>query len=143
MVANMERTVAAFKREDLAGLKSNDVLRRVAPALEADGWQIETRGKLLFGWFEVDGWHEKRRAVLEVEAGRATESNAIYRNILRTLTLDNVRTLVMAVPFAYRSRNRVAHYHRLTTELAERLEGRLPFELLIIGYRLNADGKIH
>lgn len=134
----MAATRAAFQRDDLAGLKSDAVLEAVRPALVADGWSIESgktrAGRIRVGWFEVDGWHAERRAILEVEGGRATESNAVYRDILRTMTLDEIWYPVLAVPIAYRHKNGVAKSYDLTMKLCRHLHGRLPFEVVVIGY---------
>ena len=66
----MVDVAALFLGESLCGLTSDEVLARVRPALEEQGWEME-RGKrkadkvVRDGW-ELDGWHPEHRAILEV-----------------------------------------------------------------------------
>ena len=51
--------------------------------------------------YEVDAWHPKWRAGLEVEAGRAWMGNAIYRDLIQALVMVDMDHLFLAVPKAY------------------------------------------
>lgn len=133
----MDYIAEIFARSDLTGLSSDEVLARARPALEAEGWQIEkgkrAADKIVRGGWELDGWHPEHRAMLEVEGGRATESNAVHRNIVRAIALD-VRHLILVVPEQYRHSNGVARSADITRDLAARLKGRLAFEITVVGY---------
>ena len=94
------------------GLKSNEVLAVVRPALEQLGFFIEGISKVarpvLFGendhptkTYNVDGYHESTGTVLEVEAGQAVENNRFAIDILKALSIQNANYLVMAIPANY------------------------------------------
>lgn len=62
------------------------------------------------------------------------ESNAVHRNIVRALTVDNLKGLIIAVPTIYVHKNAKAQPAKAAATLAQKLAGRLPFELRIFGY---------
>lgn len=96
---------------------SGDVLRYVRPHLERIGFKVETgkRAKqkigvpVLFGLdgkpeksFEVDAYHEKCRAVLEIEAGRAVTNYQFLKDFFEACVMYNVDYLVLAIRKIYR-----------------------------------------
>jgi hypothetical protein len=102
------------------GLTSDLVLGHIAPGLISLGFELET-GKsksqkltrpVLFGAsgsvrvpYEVDGVHDELGIVLEVEAGRGARGNAVYRDLIRTSLIVDVRFLVLGVMRNYRHRS--------------------------------------
>ena len=80
-------------------LHSDEVLEHIRIPLENLGWEIE-KGKtklqkierpVLHGdngnprvKYEIDGWHNSHKAVLEVESGRGWQGNAVYSCLLYT-----------------------------------------------------------
>jgi hypothetical protein len=59
----------------------------------------------------VDGYLEEEKCVLEVEAGRWWESNAIHRNLVRTMAIDGADILILAIPNVYkRKRSTRPHF---------------------------------
>ena len=139
-------------------MESNDVLQAVAPALGALGFSIEQgkkkTGKLprpvFFGdegtflrTYEIDAFEPADGIALEVEAGRATMGNAIYRDVIQASLMVDARFLALAVPVEYRyeSGGRPAREpsYAKTYSVLEAVYGsprlRLPFDgLLLIGY---------
>lgn len=99
------------------GLKSNEVLAVVRPKLVELEFEIEGTTKVarpvLFGendhptkTYNVDGYHEATGTVLEVEAGQAVENNRFAFDLLKALSIQGAKSLVMAIPANY-------HPHRL------------------------------
>lgn len=97
-------------------LSSNQVLEIIRPNLETIGWSIETGQKaaqkihrpVLFGdnneakvRYEIDGWHDQHRAVLEVESGRGWQGNAFYRDLIRTSLIHGAEYLVIGLRMSY------------------------------------------
>jgi hypothetical protein len=139
-------------------MESNAVLAAIAPSLTALGFAVEqgkTRGTKLprpvfFGDegkvvrnYEIDAFNSEHGIALEVEAGRATMGNAIYRDLIQAALMVDARFLVLGVPseYRYKTRGRTAKepsYAR-TYSVVEAIYGSprlaLPFEgLLLIGY---------
>lgn len=97
-------------------LDSNNVLARMADQLGALGYQVE-KGKssgdkiarpVLFGdegttavTMEIDAFHAGEGVAVEVEAGRAWNGNAVYRDLVRSSLLIDARFLAMVLPIAY------------------------------------------
>lgn len=52
--------------------------------------------------WEVDAVHDALGIVVEVEAGRGARSNAVYRDLIRTSLIVNVKYLALGVQRAYR-----------------------------------------
>jgi hypothetical protein len=139
------------------GLTSDVVLRKIADDLRGLGFEVE-RGKVSAGvirrpvffgengkpalQYQVDCWHAGWRCGLEVEAGRALEGNAVYRDLIQALVMVDMEHLVLAVPLGYRrmslGRPRVSGNYDLTCAVADALFGhsrvRMPYSLVIIGY---------
>jgi hypothetical protein len=156
-------SVVAAARSDIDtmtvdGLSSDDVLACLRPGLVSLGYDIEA-GKakadkilrpVLFGdegkelvRYEVDGVHDDLGIIIEVEAGRGAQSNAVYRDLIRTSLIVGARFLIIGVMQEYRSLNKgnVSRVHSYEDSLAQlraiyasrRLA--LPFEgVLLFGY---------
>ena len=131
-------------------LKSNQVLALAQPLLEEEGYRVETgKGRddkidvpVLFGVnnsvdksFYADAISADGRTVIEVEAGRATESNQFLKDIFQACMMFGVDYLVLAVRNTYRSHD---DYDKVcvfleTLYISGRL--RLPLKgILLIGY---------
>ena len=98
-------------------MESDDVLRVLGDGLTDLGFAVEQgkkkAGKLprpvFFGdegtylrTYEIDAFEATRGIALEVEAGRATMGNAIYRDVIQASLMVDARFLVLAVPVEYR-----------------------------------------
>jgi hypothetical protein len=139
-------------------MQSNDVLSAIAIGLQALNFTVETgkqkAGKLprpvFFGdegkflrTYEIDAFEPTEGIALEVEAGRATMGNAIYRDLVQASLMVDARYLVLAIPseYRYKSGGRTvpeASYQK-TYSVVEAIYGsprlNLPFEgMLLIGY---------
>lgn len=139
-------------------MASNDVLRVLTPGLTGLGFAVEEGkteiGKLprpvFFGdegeylrTYEIDTFEPERGIALEVEAGRATMGNAIYRDLIQASLMVDANFLVLAVPIEYRymskgKQMKEASYTK-TYSVVEAIYGSprlvLPFEgLLLVGY---------
>jgi hypothetical protein len=90
---------------------------------------------------DVDGFHDGLGIALEVEAGRACNSNAVHRTIFRAALLLDAQYLALLVPSAYKppSVKKAVNAYENTRALldaiytSQRLH--LPFKgVLLIGY---------
>jgi hypothetical protein len=139
-------------------MESDEVLKVLASDLRGIGFDVEEGkkkvGKLprpvFFGdegsylrTYEIDAFQPDTGIALEVEAGRATMGNAIYRDLIQGSLMVDARYLALAVPqeYRYKSGNRVAREpsYAKTYSVVEAIYGSkrldLPFEgLLLIGY---------
>lgn len=138
-------------------MQSDHVLAVLADDLESSlGFQVERgkdkQGKLprpvFFGdqgtylrTYEIDAFDQDRGIALEIEAGRATMGNAIYRDLIQASLIVDVRYLVLAVPVEYRYGERPTREpsYAKTYSVVEAIYGSrrlsLPFQgLLLIGY---------
>lgn len=138
-------------------LESNDVLEALAPRLGDEmGFTVEKGKKaidkiprpVLFGeqrtvavTMEVDAFDDARGIALEVEAGRAWNGNAVYRDIVRASLLLDARFLVLLVPTAYMppSVKRPIPAYEYTRALLDAIYSsdrlNLPFEgVILVGY---------
>jgi hypothetical protein len=139
-------------------MESNDVLGVIAGDLRALEFDVEQgkqkAGKLprpvFFGdegtylrTYEIDAFQPGAGVALEVEAGRATMGNAIYRDLIQGSLMVDARFLVLAIPveYRYKSGGRIAKEpsYTKTYSVVEAIYGsprlKLPFEgLLLIGY---------
>jgi hypothetical protein len=93
--------------------------------------------------YEIDTFEPTRGIAMEVEAGRATMGNAIYRDLIQSSLMVDARFLVLAVPVEYRyksgARTAKEPSYAKTYSVVEAIYGSprlsLPFEgLLLIGY---------
>ena len=97
-------------------LDSNAVLEILRKNLEDVGFRIETGKKknekikipVLFGEngriiksFDVDGYHEEFKTVLEVEAGRAVMNNQFLKDFFEACIMVNVDYCIIAVRDTY------------------------------------------
>jgi hypothetical protein len=139
-------------------MESNDVLDVLASGLQALGFVVEQgkkkAGKLprpvFFGdegsflrTYEIDAFEPGEGVALEVEAGRATMGNAVYRDLVQAFLMLDARFLTLTVPVEYRynSGGRTAREpsYSKTYSVVEAIYGsprlNLPFEgLLLVGY---------
>lgn len=102
-------------------MESDEVLRAIADEFEEGmGFTVERGrarlGKLprpvLFGdegtylrTYEIDAFQADLGIALEVEAGRATMGNAIYRDLIQGSLMVDARFLALATPVEYRYRS--------------------------------------
>jgi hypothetical protein len=154
---NRERIDSLVVHDD--PMVSNDVLRVISDDLENDMRFIVERGKTKLGklprpvffgdegtylrTYEIDAFHPDLGIALEVEAGRATLGNAVYRDLIQGSLMVEARFLALAVPVEYRYRSggrtsREPSYSK-TYSVVEAIYGSerlsLPFDgLLLIGY---------
>ena len=97
-------------------LDSNTVLEILRKNLEDVGFRIETGKKknekikipVLFGEngriiksFDVDGYHEEFKTVLEVEAGRGVTNNQFLKDFFEACIMVNVDYCIIAVRDTY------------------------------------------
>ena len=140
-------------------MESDAVLRVIADPLESEMQFTVERGKdklgklprpVFFGdqgassrTYEIDAFQPELGIALEVEAGRATMGNAIYRDLIQGSLMVDARFLALAVPLEYRykSGKRTAREpsYAKTYSVVEAIYGsqrlELPFDgLLLIGY---------
>jgi hypothetical protein len=102
-------------------MQSDDVLKELEPGLIGLGFVVE-QGKtktaklprpVFFGdegkflrTYEIDTFEPTRGIAMEVEAGRATMGNAIYRDLIQSSLMVDARFLVLAVPVEYRYKSK-------------------------------------
>jgi hypothetical protein len=151
--AQIDSTVTHDKR-----MESDDVLRVLADGLARLGFVVEQgkkkTGKLprpvFFGdegaylrTYEIDTFEPTHGIALEVEAGRATMGNAIYRDLIQASLMVDARFLVLAVPVEYRYMSKGKEMrepsYAKTYSVVEAIYGSprlsLPFEgSLLVGY---------
>lgn len=149
---------AAARTASEAQLTSDQKLRLLRPALLDLGFDVEggktvadkLRRPVLFGElgveeraYEVDAFHPELGVALEVEAGRGTQGNAIYRDVIQTSLLIDARFLALAVLIEYRfksgGRAIASPDYRKTSSVFDAIyaSDRLPLPLegvLVIGY---------
>jgi len=151
---NTEKTIGTSFENSL---RSNEVLKTLQPGFTALGYDVEGANPkkktisrpVYFGEngtpslkYQVDAFHHEFGCGIEVEAGRATRSNAVYRNLIQALVMTQIEHLVMAVPLAYwynTDNKRVSSKdYELTIEIAKALYGhdrvKFPFDLTVVGY---------
>jgi hypothetical protein len=139
------------------GLESDSVLQVLAADLASLGFSVETGKKrdgkikrpVFFGEngvpslrYEIDAYHNDWKCGVEIEAGRATMGNAVFRDLFQAMVMTDVEHLCLAVPNAYRynSANKpmVSKDYEKTVAIADALFGHdrmvMPYGLTIIGY---------
>ena len=89
--------------------------------------------------YQIDAWHPKWLAGLEVEAGRALMGNAVYRDLVQALVMVDMEHLILAVPQLYRfGRGAQSKDYEKTVAIAQALYAHsrveMPFSLCVIGY---------
>lgn len=153
-VAAQEGAVSTLLQQ---GPKSDEVLQVLAPTWREQGFLVEAtksaadriRRPVLFGEggkesvaYEIDAWHDAHGVAVEVEAGRGTQNNADYRDIVRASLLLDARFLALLMPLRYAPpslANSPVFGYRRTYDLLDALYAsqrlRLPFEgVLLVGY---------
>lgn len=131
-------------------LKSDEVLKIIAPRLMKIGFTVET-GKssaakiiipVLFGMnnrvdkaFNADALSDDGKIVIEVEAGRATENNQFLKDLFQACMMFGVEYLVLAVRNDYRGHKdfEIVYAFLETLYISNRIK--LPLKgILLIGY---------
>lgn len=92
--------------------------------------------------YQIDAWHPKWCAGLEIEAGRAWMGNAVYRDLIQALVMVDLQHLILAVPQMYRynssGRRATSRDFENTVAVAQALYAHsridMPFSLCVIGY---------
>ena len=139
------------------GLTSNQLLEILRPGLIALGFEVEMGRRrqdkimrpVFFGensrpelQYQIDAWHPKWHAGLEIEAGRAWMGNAVYRDLIQALVMVDLANLVLAVPQMYRyntnNRPTASRDYENTVAVADALYSHsrivMPYSLCVIGY---------
>lgn len=143
--------IGTLGQED--GLRSDEVLGTLRPDLKDVGFDVEEGKKrdekikrpVFFGEggeptlrYEVDAYHEEWNCGLEVEAGRAWQGNAIYRDLIQAMVMVRVAVLALAVPNLYKWKSGSNPDFEKTKSVVEALYGHsrveLPYGFLLIGY---------
>ena len=156
VVKPIEDVIKAFKQvEDIISSESNnikcdEVLAAVSPYLTDIGFKVEKdksyKGKIdvpvLFGnnnaidkSFYADAISSDNKIVIEVEAGRATESNQFLKDIFEASMMFDVEYLVLAVRNIYRGHDDFERVYTFleTMYISNRIK--LPLKgILLIGY---------
>jgi hypothetical protein len=137
--------------------KSDEVLSIIHKDLERLGYLVEGGGQnrtisrpVYFGeyghpelQYQIDSYHAGNHIALEVEAGRSTRGNAVYRDIIQTSLLVGVEYFVLAVPqkYAFQSSGNeiVDKTYQMCRDIFNALYARdrlrLPFKgVLLVGY---------
>ncbi len=90
---------------------------------------------------EIDAFHDGEGIAVEVEAGRAWNGNAVYRDLVRTsLLLDaRYRALLLSIAYAPPSARAPVPAYWYSIDLLDAIHAsqrlRLPFDgILLIGY---------
>lgn len=137
---------------------SDKALAALRPALVAMGFDVEAgkrhaekiRRPVLFGEYgreehsyEIDAFHPAGGIALEVEAGRGTLGNAIYRDLVQTSLLVDAEYLALALQLAYHytsgGKQMIAQSYRDSRTLLDAIYAsqrlQLPFQgVLLVGY---------
>lgn len=132
------------------GYSSNEVLAIVRPHIEKIGFDVEKGKKkdekisvpVLFGRngvpeksFEADAYHEKMKAVVEIEAGRGVTNYQFLKDLFQACMMYNVEFLALAIRRIYRTSKdfeKVITFFD-TLYASDRIE--LPLKgVLVIGY---------
>lgn len=152
----IQKVIESFKAVEsdidsaMNNLVSNEVLAKVRPYLEKQGYRVEigknTEEKIdvpvLFGRdniidksFYADALSKDGRIVVEVEAGQATENHRFLKDIFEACMMFEVEYLVLAVRNIYRTHDDFTRIYTFLETLY--ISGRLQLPLkgiLLIGY---------
>ena len=152
----IQKVIESFKAIEsdidsaMNNLVSNEVLAKVRPYLEKQGYRVEigksTEEKIdvpvLFGRdniidksFYADALSKDGRIVVEVEAGQATENHRFLKDIFEACMMFEVEYLVLAVRNIYRTHDDFTRIYTFLEILY--ISGRLQLPLkgiLLIGY---------
>lgn len=136
------------------GLKSDAVLQVVCEDLQGLGFEVETGKKraekihrpVFFGengqprlQYQIDAFHNEWKCGLEIEAGRGSMGNAVYRDLVQALVMVELDYLVLAVANTYKFAGYApSRDYEQAVKIAEALYGHsriaMPYRLLVIGY---------
>lgn len=139
------------------GLTSDQLLARLSADLLALGFQVELgktanskiKRPVFFGengepelQYEIDAFHPEWKCGLELEAGRALQGNAFYRDLVQGMVMVGLETLMIAVPNSYKyvsgDRPVASRDFEKATAVADALYGHsriaMPYSLVLIGY---------
>ena len=150
-VVNIEQKNLQPKQGTLTSDMALGVLR---PGLVTLGYQVEGDGTgrikrpVLFGdegaprvTYEVDAFHPRHKVLVEIEAGRGWQGNAVFRDIVRTSLIADADYLVIGMLQEYRfgKNNTVNRSYEAARSLFDAIyaSGRLglPFKgILLFGY---------
>jgi hypothetical protein len=135
---------------DAQDLKSDEVLKHVAPRLRELGFRVEASKAavdkiavpVFFGRegrieksFHADAFHAGEGFVLEVEAGRAVSNNQFLKDLFQASMMHDARYLAIAVRTVYRGSPDFETVVRFFETLYASGRLRLPLEgVLVIGY---------
>ncbi|WP_396143715.1 hypothetical protein [Flavobacterium sp.] len=135
---------------DLFTYSSNEVLEKVALPLEKINYKVEKSKKsndkikvpVLFGpngklekYFDADGYNEKSKTVIEVEAGRGVTNYQFLKDLFQACMMHEVDYLVIAVRKTYKKSQDFKKVITFFDTLYSSGRLRLPLEgILIIGY---------
>jgi hypothetical protein len=143
--ANNDQISAEYKEG-----ASNAVLSRIRPGLEQLGFRVES-GKaaaekisipVLFGkdgkpakTFEADAYHDERRFVVEVEAGRAVVNYQFLKDLFQACVMVDVDYLCIAVRNIYKKSQDFEKVYTFFDTLYTSGRMKLPLKgILIVGY---------
>ena len=135
---------------DLYTYSSNEVLEKVALSLEKINYKVEKSKKsndkikvpVLFGqngrlekYFDADGYSEKSKTVIEVEAGRGVTNYQFLKDLFQACMMHEVDFLVIAVRKTYKKSPDFKKVITFFDTIYASGRLRLPLEgILIIGY---------
>lgn len=147
--------IDSSSRERGTSLTSDKVLKILSGDLKKLGFSVEKdktssgaiRRPVFFGengvptkTYSIDAYHDEFKVGLEIEAGRGTKGNAVYRDLIQTCLLVDVDFLALAVLNEYKyGSTLVEHSYDATREILDAVYGsprlRLPMKgILLIGY---------
>lgn len=149
-VVNVFEKTENLISSELFGYGSNEVLSKICKKLEFIDFKIEKSKKIndkikvpvLFGpngklekYFDADGYNEKTKTVIEVEAGRAVTNYQFLKDLFQACMMYEVDFLIIAVRKNYKGN---PDFQKVITFLDTLYaSGRLTLPLkgiLIIGY---------
>lgn len=136
------------------GLKSDEVLRELCNDLQKIGFEVETGKKtvqkihrpVFFGengqarlQYQIDAFHSEWKCGLEIEAGRGSMGNAIYRDLVQALVMVELEYLVLAVANTYKFGTYTpSRDYEQAVKIADALYGHsrieMPYRLVVVGY---------
>lgn len=139
------------------GLESDAVLKILEKDLQDLGFEVETGKKknqkierpVFYGengqptvCYQIDGYSDRWKCGLEIEAGRAWMGNAVYRDLIQAAVMVEVDYLCLAIPNSYKylstGKSIISKDYERTANLVEAIYGharvKLPYKLILIGY---------
>ena len=129
-------------------LESNKVLGIISRDLQSIGYEVELDKKhkikipVLYGEngivnksFDLDGFEETEKIILEVEAGRAVCNNQVIKDFFEACMIKESNYLVIAVRNDYRGADDFTTVKKWFDTFYSNSKMEIPFKgLLIIGY---------